>query len=133
MRPFLAALLMVFVVTIPAKADGTAIENVISNQIKALRADDFATAFTFASPMIQGIFGTPENFGTMVRQGYPMVWRPADVQFLELEDIDGALWQSVLIKDQAGRLHVLEYQMVKGETGWKINAVRFREEPAGIA
>ena len=133
MRPFLAALLMMFVLAIPAKADGTAIENVILNQIEALRADDFATAFTFASPMIQGIFGTPENFGTMVRQGYPMVWRPADVQFLELEDIDGALWQSVMIKDQAGRLHVLEYQMVKGETGWKINAVRFREEPAGLA
>ena len=48
--------------------------------------DDFATAFTFASPNIQGIFGTHQNFGQMVRSGYPMVWRPADVQYIELRE-----------------------------------------------
>jgi hypothetical protein len=131
MRSMVAALMVSFVLATPVKADADAIESVISRQIEALMADDFITAFTFASPMIQGIFGNPENFGMMVRQGYPMVWRPADVQFLDLEEIGGALWQSVLIKDQEGRLHVLEYQMVNGENGWKINAVRFREEPAG--
>ena len=53
-----------------------AIESVISKQIEAFRADDFATAFTFASPNIRSMFGTPDNFGVMVRRGYPMVWRP---------------------------------------------------------
>jgi hypothetical protein len=54
-----------------------AIETTIQNQLNAFIADDFATAFTFASPNIKGIFGTPENFGAMVTQGYPMVHRPA--------------------------------------------------------
>ena len=55
----------------------------ISEQIDALRADDFATAFTFASPGIQRMFGSPARFGAMVREGYPMVRRPRDVRFLE--------------------------------------------------
>ena len=53
-----------------------AIPDVIGRQLEALEADDFARAFTFASPMIQGMFGTPENFGAMVKRGYPMVHRP---------------------------------------------------------
>ena len=36
-----------------------AIREVISDQIAAFEADDFATAFTFASPAIREIFGTP--------------------------------------------------------------------------
>ena len=36
--------------------------------------------------MIQGMFGTPARFGLMVRNGYPMVWRPAEVEFLSVEE-----------------------------------------------
>ena len=50
-----------------------AIRQVISDQIAAFQADDFATAFTFASPGIRAIFGTPGRFGAMVRGGYPMI------------------------------------------------------------
>ncbi len=133
MRHFILILVAALALSAPARADEAAIRDVISSQIEAFKADDFAAAFEFASPTIQGLFRTPENFGTMVRQGYPMVWRPEDVTFLSLETINGQLWQSVLIRDQQGRAHVLEYQMQPGEAGWKINAVRFRQEPAGTA
>jgi len=66
----------------PAQAQSDEIKAVIGNQIEAFLADDFATAFTFASPMIREIFRTPENFGSMVRNGYPMVWRPAEIRYL---------------------------------------------------
>ena len=107
-----------------AIAQSDEIEANIAAQIQAFQADDFVTAFSFASPNIQSIFRTPENFGSMVQNGYPMVWRPSDVRFLELREIAGALWQKVMITDNAGRVHILDYQMVPLDGGWKINGVQ---------
>jgi hypothetical protein len=111
-----------------AQDETAAIRAVISEQMAALRADDFATAFGFASPAIRRMFGSPERFGAMVRKGYPMVWRPADVRFAPLTERDGRKVQSVLVTDQAGALHVLEYEMVPLDGAWRINGVRLRQE-----
>lgn len=100
-----------------------AIPGVIGAQIEALRADDFARAFTYASPTIKEMFGTPENFGLMVRQGYPMVHRPAQVDMLDQRPEGDAIWQRVMIRDAAGATHFLDYQMVETPEGWQINAV----------
>ncbi len=130
---FLFACLMVLGLWAPATAQEAPIEDTIRSQIDAFLADDFVTAFTFASPNIQGIFGTPENFGQMVRQGYPMVHRPSGVQMGELRDVAGALWQRVFVTDAAGRGHVLDYQMVETADGWKINAVEvLRADGIGV-
>lgn len=106
------------------------IRSVIDSQIEAFRADDFATAFEYASPMIQGMFGTADNFGRMVRQGYPMVWRPADVRFGGLSEREGRMVQSVVVTDEAGRIHLLEYDMIPSESSWEINGVRFVPQDA---
>lgn len=108
---------------LPAVAQQDAIQSTILNQIEAFKADDFATAFTFASPVIKGIFGTADNFGMMVRNGYPMVHRPAEVRMLEQRQVSGATVQRVLITDAQGRSHVLDYQMVETPDGWQINGV----------
>ncbi|MEL6806280.1 MAG: DUF4864 domain-containing protein [Pseudomonadota bacterium] len=115
-----------------AWAQGTEIEGVISDQLDAFKADDFAEAFEFASPNIRGIFRTPENFGRMVTQGYPMVWRPAEVTYLELREENGSYWQKVQIVDAEGRVHVLDYRMLDTENGWKINGVQLLES-AGVS
>lgn len=112
-----------------ALAQGDEIRGVIRSQIDAFLKDDFATAFTFASPGIQGIFVTPENFGAMVRNGYPMVWRPSDVDFGELREVAGRLWQRVIVRDAEGRIHTLDYQMVEGADGWRINGVQLLRAP----
>ena len=106
-----------------------AIESVIRNQLDAFLADDFATAFTFASPTIKGMFRTPETFGRMVRQGYPMVWRPADVRFLELRERAGRTVQTVMITDGAGTVHLLAYEMLLTPDGWQINGVALLRQP----
>ncbi len=113
------------------EARNPAIETVIQQQFDAFRAEDVGTAFSFASPNIKGMFGTPENFGRMVRDGYPMVWRPAEVQFLDLRKVAGNLWQRVMVTDQAGRTHLLEYQMVETGQGWQINGVQILPQ-AGV-
>lgn len=120
----LPALLTALLLAFPAVAQEEPIQNTIRNQIDAFLADDFARAFTFASPTIKMLFGSPENFGMMVRQGYPMVHRPSDVRMLDLREVNGRLWQRVMITDQQGRTHVLDYQMVETADGWQINGVQ---------
>lgn len=110
-------------------AQGTEIEGVIGSQIEAFKMDDFAQAFTYAAPNIQGIFGTPENFGRMVTQGYPMVWRPADVTYLDLRQEGGRYVQTVRIEDAQGVVHFLAYAMIETADGWKIGGVQILEAP----
>ncbi len=109
---------------LPPAAQEAPIRSTIQSQIDAFLRDDFAAAFDYASPTIQMLFGSPENFGRMVQQGYPMVHRPADVKMLDLREVGGRLWQRVLITDQQGRRHVLDYQMIETPEGWQINGVQ---------
>ena len=113
---------LVFVTPVVAQ-DSDAIEDVITNQLSAFNDRDVQTAWSFASPMIQGLFGNPQNFGTMVEQGYPMVWTNSDVQFLELREIAGLFYQKVMLRDPGGQRHVMEYAMVETPAGWLINGV----------
>lgn len=100
-------------------------QSVIQQQLNAFQADDFATAFTYASPMIKRLFGAPERFEAMVKSGFPMVWRPGEVTFLGQEPFGGGLRQLVMIKDSNARLHFLRYEMLQSSEGWQINGVEF--------
>lgn len=124
---FAAALTLFGVVA--AQAQDADIKETITQQFEAFKADDFATAFGFASPNLQMYFQTPENFGRMVTQGYPMVWRPADVVYLELREQDGTYWQKVQVTDTNGRVHYLEYRMMQTPEGWRINGVQILDAP----
>lgn len=133
LRRCLAALVFVLVFG-PAVAQepqppNPEIEAVIGDQLQAFETRDIDRAFSHASPVIKGIFGSPEVFGQMVRRGYPMVWAPGKVTYLDLAEIGGTLWQRVEIIDQAGQRHYLGYQMVPGATGWKIGGVRILAAP----
>lgn len=101
------------------------VQAIINGQIEAFQKDDFVAAFTYASPSIRSMFGTPENFGKMVQRGYPMVWRPKDVRFLDFESTPAGLMQSLQIVDQAGKVHYLRYFVVSTSKGWKISGVQF--------
>ncbi|NQY61362.1 DUF4864 domain-containing protein [Cognatishimia sp.] len=109
------------------------IQAVITQQIEAFQVDDFAQAFTYASPNIQGFFGTSERFGQMVMSGYPMVHRPDAVRYLELREIAGNLWQRVMITDPAGVIHMLDYQMKMIDGMWRINGVQILPAPGDTA
>ena len=129
MRIGLYGLLTAAFLALPAAAQEAPIRDTIQGQIDAFKADDFARAFSFASPMIKGIFGTADNFGAMVKNGYPMVYRPAEVEMLELREVAGNLWQRVRVVDQAGTAHYLDYMMVETPEGWQINAVQILPAP----
>lgn len=99
-------------------------EGVIGAQIDAFQQDDFATAFDHASPGIREMFRTPENFGRMVQQGYPMVWRPAEVRYGRSEDRGGMVLQEVIVTDASGRVFTLLYRMQRAGETWKIAGVQ---------
>ena len=124
MRHFLAAAALAVTMAAPAAAQDGPIEGVIQSQIEAFRADDMTAAFGFASPTIQGIFGSPERFGRMVAEGYPMVYRPAEVEYLDRREEGPAVHQKVLMRDTAGVPWILDYEMVEGPDGWLINGVQ---------
>ena len=112
---------------LPAVAQEVPIQDTIRAQIEAFKADDFARAFTYASPNIHQIFGTSDNFGKMVKDGYPMVWHPSQVDMMDLRTVGGALWQRVRVTDLKGQSYLLDYQMIEGPSGWLINAVQMQK------
>ena len=123
-RIFSAVLGLWVSVTSAFAQDAEVIEDVIANQLQAFVARDVQSAWTYASPNIQRLFGDAQNFGTMVERGYPMVWDNVDTQFLALREIAGNFWQQVMIRDVNGNLHLLDYQMIETPDGWQINAVQ---------
>ena len=125
MRFFAALWLFIILMTPLSAGEEEDVQAIINSQIEAFQEDDFAAAFTFASPSIRSMFGTPENFGKMVQQGYPMVWRPKDLLFIDFERNQYGRLQSVQIVDQAGKIHFLRYFMVSTSQGWKIAGVEF--------
>lgn len=105
------------------------IEATISGQFNAFVAEDVDTAWTFASPNIQRLFQTPDNFARMVEQGYPMVWDPRAFEFIDLQQLGAVIIQRVQVTDQSGATHMFGYQMVQTADGWRINGVQLLRAP----
>lgn len=105
-----------------AAADRAAIRQIIGDQIAAFRRDDGPGAFAYASPTIQGMFGTPDIFMDMVRNGYQPVYRPQSVNFADLVWLDGRLTQLVDIVGPDGVPVVAAYGLERQPDGsWRIS------------
>ncbi len=133
MRPILLPLLLIWGLLAPAQADegeSQALRAVIQSQLEAFQRDDGSTAFSFASPMIQRQFGTPEQFMTMVRQGYDPVYRPVSTEFQEAQFNADRAVQKVLFQDRSGQSWMAYYFMQQQDDGsWRIAGVRLEQLP----
>ena len=98
-----------------------AFRSIITSQLEAFKRDDAREAFSFASPTIQGMFGTPENFMAMVERGYPPVFRARVYEFVNTVEIDGKTYQRVRITGADGDTVLAHYEMVEIEGRWRIN------------
>lgn len=126
------SLIVLFALGLALPAIGQArdeITSVIQRQIEAFQLDDFETAFSFASPNIKRLFGSSDRFGMMVQQGYPMVHRPGEIEYLDKSEKGAVTYQKVRIFDKSGVAHTLEYEMIETPNGWQINGVRFLQPP----
>ncbi|WP_407492030.1 DUF4864 domain-containing protein [Pseudooceanicola sp. MF1-13] len=131
MRLFLApiAALCLTLSAAPTFAQTNAPSDVITNQFDAFRDGDLPRAFSYASPMLQRYFRTPQNFGFMVQHGYSMVIDPDQMRMLDAREEGERVIQRVEVIDRKGVVHLLDYEMVETEDGWKINGVEFVKAP----
>lgn len=114
----------------PASAQNADIEAVIEDQIAAFQRGDLEAAFSHAAPGIQEKFGSPENFGHMVRHGYPMIWRPQRYEHRGLvEPREGFFVKTVLFEDARGMLYEADYMMGLTGGAWRIQGVSLRRLP----
>ena len=131
-RTFIVGLFLALAAPLSAQevlAPDPEIQSTIEGQFDAFRAGDVAEAWSYASPNIRRLFRSEENFARMVEQGYPMVWNPGDVAFIDLQRLGGALVQRVQVIDGQGNAHYLGYAMVETEAGWRINGVQVLRAP----
>jgi len=123
---FLALAGLILALALPAQAqvsqsDQTAIRRVIEGQVEAFRRDDGDAAFGYASPSIQGMFGSAETFMDMVRQGYRPVYRPRVFEFREIVTLQGMVTQKVHVVGPDGRPVTAFYPMTQQPDGsWRI-------------
>ena len=86
----------------PTEADRAQIRDVIGRQLDAFRRDDGETAFSFAAPGIKSIFGTVDNFMSMVRNGYQPVHRWQSFAFRDIRAVEDWVIQKVHIEAPDG-------------------------------
>ena len=79
--------------------DAAKVREVIVAQLSALAVDDADKAFETATPEVRAAIGSPMRFLAMVRGAYPMVYRPAIVNFHKPREDGGGVLQLVEIKD----------------------------------
>ena len=104
-------------------ADAKAVRALIEAQLAAFAADDADKAFSYAAPGIRALFITAERFLSMVREGYPVVYRPASVTFLKPEWIETKLIQRVQMTDAAGAPWMVVYELERQtDKSWRIAA-----------
>ena len=85
-----------------AADDVATAQSVIKAQEEAFGRDDAATAYSFASPAIQGFFRSPDGFMFMVRNNYAPVYRHRSFEFGLSRIADGKIIQEVGIVDADG-------------------------------
>jgi hypothetical protein len=102
-------------------AEWKAIQQVIDDQLKALKAGDGTKAMTYSVPGIRQQFGTPERFLRMVREGYSALLVARSSTFLQGAVIDGATVQPLQLVLPDSSVVVALYQMEKQKDGrWRI-------------
>jgi Domain of unknown function (DUF4864) len=119
---FLAALAPPVSAEPVSASDTKAVRAVVEAQLAAFAADDAKRAFSYAAPAIREMFGTPERFVAMVRAGYPVVYRPTQVNFLHPVWVDGRLVQGVHLTDAEGALWLAIYRLERQpDASWRIS------------
>lgn len=96
---------------------------VIEAQLEAFKQGDGQKAFSYATPMIQTLFGNADNFMQMVREGYDVVVQPVSVRFVKFESDGVVALHAVQMIDRQKVLWNVYYVLQKPPGGnWRISS-----------
>jgi len=102
-------------------AEWNAIQQVIGDQVKALKAGDGTKAISYSAPGIRQQFRTPEGFLRMVRANYRALLDARYSTFLDGAVVDGITIQPLQLVLPDNTVVVALYTMVKQKEGdWRI-------------
>ncbi len=114
--------------------DEKAVQTVVQSQLAAFAKDDADKAFSFAAPELRKTIGNSSAFMAMVKNSYPVVYRPASVAFLKPEGSGDDVIQRVQMLDASGTswLAVYSLQRQKDKT-WRISGCAVVENKGRMA
>ena len=102
--------------------DGKAVQTVVQNQLAAFARDDAEKAFSYAAPELRKIIGNSTAFMAMVKNSYPVVYRPASVVFYKPEGLGKDIVQKVQMLDASGASYLAVYNLQRQkDTSWRIS------------
>lgn len=118
----------------PQEQVDPAVRQVVESQLQAFAADDAGKAFALTDPALRTRFGgDAETFLATVRSQYPMVLRPASVQFLKPASDGVIALQKVRITDTEGSNWVLTYLLNRQQDHqWRIAGTIIEPEGAQV-
>ena len=142
-RAFLFAVPAIFValqtlIPVHARAlsakDEKAVQAVVQSQLAAFARDDADNAFSYAAPELRKTIGNASAFMAMVKNSYPVVYRPASVAFLKAEGSGDDVVQKVQMLDASGTSYLAVYslQRQKDKT-WRISGCTVVENKGRMA
>ena len=99
------------------------VKKVISSQLMAFKEKNIEKAYSFAAPNIQRQFFNAENFGLMVKNGYPVIWKPKSYQFVKFSSNGTRSIQRVLFRSSTDALLTYDYLLEKFSNEWRIAGV----------
>ncbi len=112
-----------------SEADRSQIIATIQSQLDAFQRDDRVEAFSYASPMLQLQFQSPDYFMDMVISGYMPVYRPQYVEFQYLDTTGAEPIQDVYLVGPDGEPVIARYRMERQPDGsWRISGC-YLEKP----
>ena len=142
-RAFLFAVPAIFValqMLLPVHAralsakDEKAVQAVVQSQLAAFARDDADKAFSYAAPELRKTIGNASAFMAMVKNSYPVVYRPASVAFLKAESSGDDVVQKMQMLDASGTSYLAVYslQRQKDKT-WRISGCTVVENKGRMA
>jgi hypothetical protein len=137
MLKFFMTALIAIVFSWPAQADTlsesdkSAFREIVTGQLEAFKADDGEAAYTYAAPIIKGIFPNSETFMAMVKRGYQPVYRNNGYKIGAVApDSLGRPALHVTITATDGKRYEAVYSMERQPDGtWKIAGCTLVEIP----
>lgn len=109
-------------------AEINAAQDSITGQLRAFRANDNASAYSFAAPNVKRIFPTLDTFMGMVSGAYKPVHKPQSFSFGKSQQVSPtAIVQQVIIVGADGKDYEAVYTLELQPDGvWRITGVSLR-------
>ena len=104
------------------EAEAQKVRAVIETQLQAFADDDADRAFEANTPGVREAIGSAGHFLALVRGGYPMIFRPTSISFMQPEQRGDAVLQLAEIVDAQGKSWLALFSLEQQPDGsWRIS------------